>query len=118
MRQGEVLMERVKKSQLDAQVAVLLGKKRSEVSGITAAFLHEVVRSLAEKGCVNMDGLGRLKVVCRTGTRQSTYTRVGHKKSKPTRVWVPAKYYVSFKKAEPLTVAIKEKRGPLEKVRR
>jgi nucleoid DNA-binding protein len=103
-------MERVKKSQIDAQVAVLLGKKRSEVSGITATFLREVVRGLSEKGEVNMDGLGRLKVICRRGTRQTTYTRIGHKKSKPARVHVPEKYYVSFKKAEPLTVAIKEAR--------
>jgi nucleoid DNA-binding protein len=106
-------MELVKKSRLDAQVAVLLGKKRAEVSGITSAFLHEVVRGLAEIGCVHLDGLGTLRVTCRSGkrlelTRQKTRLR-------PTAgaklVTVKKKHYVSFHKSEGLTVAIKAKRG-------
>jgi hypothetical protein len=39
MEQGQVMNEIVLKGQLDGQVAALLGKKTSEISGITAAFL-------------------------------------------------------------------------------
>jgi nucleoid DNA-binding protein len=106
-------MELLKKSQLDRQVAAMLGKKRSEVSGITAAFLREVVRGLAEVGRVQLDGLGTMQVTCRSGkrlelSRQKTRLR-------PTAggklVAVKRKHYVGFQKSNGLTAAIKASRG-------
>ncbi len=106
-------MELIKKARLDAQVAALLGKKRSEVSGITSAFLLEVVRGLAEVGRVHLEGLGTLHLYCRSGkrlelTRQKTRLR-------PTTgsklVAVKRKHYVGFHKARGLTAAIKARRG-------
>lgn len=100
-------MEIALKAQLDLQVAELLGKKTREVSAITATFLHEVARALADSGHVRLNGLGDLRVICRRGVRQR-FHRTSFKGKKDV-VAVPRKYYVSFKKALQLTALLQER---------
>ncbi len=85
------------KARLDRQVAELLGKKPREVSAITATFLHETIRALVSGGRVQLDNLGELYVTVRSGVLHRTTFR-----GKKSVQAVPAKYYVSFKKAAKL----------------
>lgn len=109
MEPSEVV-EVVRKKQLDAQVAELLGRELREVSAITAAFLLEVRRALVEEGCVRMDGLGELHVNRRKGVRPHV-TQLRTYAGKTSSVRIRAKYYVNFKKAEPLRAAIRAHYG-------
>jgi nucleoid DNA-binding protein len=108
--------EIVLKGQLDGQVAALLGKKTSEISGITAAFLHEIVGALVEQGAVHLAGLGTLHVSLQTGNREAVLTNTKKKDGTRDRVRVKVrrKYYVIFKRACALRNALKEKYGKEE----
>lgn len=110
---GEV----VRKHALDEKVAELLGVKTSKVSAITAAFLGEARRALAEEGAVRLDGLGTLHVTCRRGKR-AEHTRLTSKHGTSIVVDVLAKYYVSFKKARQLTLAMAATREPAARNKR
>lgn len=119
------MSELVRKSQLDGRVAELLGKKRRDVSAVTEAFLQEVVKALVESGEVRLDGLGTLRVDCRSGVRQPTVL-VNAPRSDGTRdvavVDVERKYYVNFRRSSRLRTALRklhgkhrERRIPMEK---
>ncbi len=86
----------VRKSQLDRRVALLLGERIEDVSAITAAFLDAARDELAAMKDVLFDGLGRLRVLPARGlTANQTFL--------PPHVPPTKRYYVSFKKSEPLT---------------
>jgi nucleoid DNA-binding protein len=87
-----------KKSQLDQGVALLLGEKVKNVSLITGAFLAAIVAELADGKDVRLDGLGRLRVLRARG--------LGNRLFLPAHEPPTKRYYVSFKKAEPLTRAL------------
>lgn len=114
------MTELVRKAELDGRVAELLGKKRRDVSMVTEAFMHEVVRALVESGEVRLDGVGTMRVVCRRGVRQDiTLTHGhGHKKGRKSVsvVAVCAKYYVSFRRSTRLREALQVRFGKQEKV--
>lgn len=101
----------VKKSELDRQVALLLGMKQRDISNVTAEFLLAIQRALVDLNEVHLDGLGHLRI----------YTQVGAvDKLKPSntgktlRVKSKKKYRVSFKKAAPFTLALRRKLGGAE----
>jgi nucleoid DNA-binding protein len=55
------------KSKLDHQVAVELGKKKSDVSAVTYMFLQKIMDALAGDGEVVLTRLGKLHVVKHEG---------------------------------------------------
>lgn len=106
----------VRKGDLDTRVAALLGKKREEISVITTTLLRVVIDELSEMSTVHLDGLGELRVVVRKGKRPSravlTKGTFGRGKTEEARlVRVEKKYYVTFKKAAPLRLAIQARQG-------
>lgn len=110
------MKELILKQQLDGQVAALLGKKTPEVSGITTAFLHEVVCALVDQGAVRLTGLGTLRVSVQRGSREAVLTNAKKKDGTRDRVRVQVnrKYYVVFKRGCALRNALKEKYGKEE----
>jgi len=111
----------VTKGELDERVAIALGKKRRDVSLITETLLSMVTEELAEMNAVHLNGLGELCVSIRRGRRAShavlTKGTFGRKKTEEqTVVRVEKKYYVIFKKAVPLALAIRVRQGVAGKV--
>jgi nucleoid DNA-binding protein len=92
----------VKKSEIDRQIAKSLGKKRTEVRKITAAFLEQATQALVDEGQVNLRGFGRLKVV-ETPAWMPMETP-GGQRLLPLGV---QKVRVHFSKAESLTKALR-----------
>lgn len=108
------------KREIDRAVAVLLGTSEREVSGVTLAFLNEVMRAIVEEGEVHVDGFGRFRLVrdhfdakpvvltrgtFRKGEAGETHTAIVRKK-----------YRIYFSKAGPFKRAIREKFGRQEDV--
>lgn len=102
--------ELVKKHALDGRVAELLGKRVRDVSHITEAFLHEVVRALVESGEVRLDGLGTLHVNCRRGVVPSLALLKGTATSSRV-VPVERKYHVNFRRSIRLKEALRARFG-------
>lgn len=82
----------VTKPELDAQVALLLGKKKSEVTAVTAAFLWEVRRTLQQMKGVRLHRLGDLQPFIKDGV---TMLCGGDRKRRPVR---RRKFYIRFRK--------------------
>lgn len=104
-------MTLITKGMLDRRVADLLGKKSRDVSAITEALLHEVVKSLAEGDEVRLDGVGTMHIVKRVGPRAQTCVLTngfGHKKGRRGKavMTVSAKYYLSMRKGTRLRQAL------------
>lgn len=95
------------KPTLDHQVAVELGKKKSEVAAVTYTFLQKVFDCLVENGEVTLDRLGKLRVVQHHSPTPVRMTLcVGKKRKK--RLVVSSKLRVHFTKSRRLARAINE----------
>ena len=108
----------IRKRELDRQVSVLLGKKRSAVSLVTEAFLKELSELIAAGEIVRLDGFGVLQLTVRKGHKVGLtlcHMKKGQKPEKTTIIQVEKKYYVTFKQAVPLKALIREKQGPATK---
>jgi nucleoid DNA-binding protein len=100
----------IKKGVLDRRVALQVGMSPRDVSLITATFLSMVREELAELNAVVLDGVGSIRVVAREGK----VDKLRPVNSTPIVTMTKKKYYVSFKKSEPLTAAIRERHGGAE----
>ena len=103
-------MRTVTKAMLDRNVAFLLGARIEDVSAITETFLVAARGELVEGSAVRLDGFG-------TATVHSYKGKVDQLKmvnAGPFTVTSKKKYRVSFKKAPPLTRALRERFGGTE----
>lgn len=96
----------MRKSQLDLQVAKALGKKKAEVSPITAQFLQVAGVALAEDGEVMLDGLGKLRVVEHKHTNKD---KLWNTHGQLRLITSLSKFKVHFTKSGPLAKAIRNK---------
>jgi nucleoid DNA-binding protein len=107
-----------KKRVVDRTVAMLLGLRERYVSGITQAFLHEVLRAIVEDGGVHLDGFGRFRLVRDNYPPRPIQLRKGTFRKgevgEMSTVIVRKKYRVYFSKAEPFKNAIRDKYGSQE----
>lgn len=101
----------VKKSDLDQRVALLLGLKPKDVTAITSEFLLAIRGALVELNEVHLNGLGHLRVYAQRGAVDKLKPA---NTGKTLRAKSKKKYRVSFKKAAPLTVALRERLGGAE----
>jgi nucleoid DNA-binding protein len=111
----------VPKAALDAHVAALLGQKQRDISLITTTFLKAIAGELADMNMVHLDGLGELEVYARSGKRLELLTRGTFGRTETAQrhiVAVDKKYYVSFRKAAPLSKAIQVRQGKAGKVKK
>ena len=95
------------KSVLDKEVAVELGKKKSEVAAVTYTFLQKVFDHLVADGEVTLDRLGKLRVVQHHSPTPVRMTLCCGKKRKK-RLVVSSKLRVHFTKSRLLTGEINE----------
>lgn len=93
----------MKKKDLDAQVAQLLGKKRREISAVTTAFLQEIRNALMKNRTVHLDRLGTLRVVSMRGTFTCKWDGLTRRNLVKRRI--------NFRKARSFQWAVPEKKG-------
>ncbi len=104
----------VKKSTLDKKVAILLHLNKDQVSSITSAFLREVHNALVDQGEVQLDGLGKMRVVKSTPQRPQNLIPPKHGQL-PLPEMHSAQLRVHFSKADSLRRALRQKRGGVER---
>lgn len=101
------------KKELDLKVARLLGMQPSEVSLVTEAFLREACNALIQKGRVNLDGLGLLRLQRTVHNKEYELCRLkgsGNVVSK-VRLMVKYKYHVYFTKSSSLKERLRRLKG-------
>lgn len=101
----------VRKSELDGRVAELLGMETRAVAAVTTLFLDEALRALVAEGNVLLNGLGRMRLIRRTGQKRVVLNTGGPNSKCKDKIMVdvPAKYFIGFTKAPRLTRAIHER---------
>ncbi len=97
----------ITKSMLNQKVAMLLGEKTRNVSAITELFIAQIREELAQLNTVRVDGLGILHVLVQRGAIAQLQT----KHTGALTATSVQKYRVSFRKAAPLTRALRELHG-------
>jgi nucleoid DNA-binding protein/ribosomal protein S27AE len=106
---------KVKKAEIDREVALQLGKTPKQVGIITKVFLHTVMIELLKMGDVQLDGLGTMRLKRWKGG----IDRLRNKGGQVMNVETSTVHRVSFRKSNVLNEAIRVKFGrakPVEDV--
>lgn len=100
------------KSEMDREVARLLGMKQSDVSVVTNEFIRVMRNHLLDMHTVRLDGLGEIYIwLSKGGTVALSNGTFVKGESRKVRVVVDRKYNVSFTKAAALKDAIQARYG-------
>lgn len=103
---------KVRKREIDIEVARQLGKTKKSVSRITRVFLHEVMKELVNLNVVHLEGFGELEVMVYKCDKETTLQPHGV----PMKLRTKKKYRVSFRKTAPFTRAIRARYGGAQRV--
>lgn len=98
---------KVKKQEIDREVALQLGKSPKQIGIITKVFLHTVMMELLKMQDVQLDGLGTMRLLRMKGG----IVRLHHKGKKLAAIETVVKHRVSFRKSNVLNEAIRVKFG-------
>jgi len=96
-------MEVLNRRALNQRVAELLGIPARDVADVTDAFIHEMFLALVNNCAVRLEGFGTLSV-CVVEAKKLP-------RRSPAWASVLRKYYVKFRKSDPLGEALQAKHG-------